>query len=72
MGNVEIRITRGFADEGEAGFFDGGDVFGVDLDEESAGRLRLCVSLPSFSPRVMARNGRGKWDEAGCWKADGM
>ena len=37
VGDVQIRITRGFADDDEAGFFGGGDVFGGDLDEEAPG-----------------------------------
>ena len=39
MGDVEIRVAGGFADDGEAGFFGGGDVFGGDFDEEAAGRF---------------------------------
>ena len=37
MGDVEIWVAGGFADDGEAGFLGGGDVFGSDLDEEAAG-----------------------------------
>ena len=37
MGDVEIGVAGGFADDDEAGFFGGGDVFGGDFDEEAAG-----------------------------------
>jgi hypothetical protein len=37
VGDVEVGITVGFADDDEAGFFGGGDVFVGDFDEEAPG-----------------------------------
>ena len=37
LGDVEVGIAGGFADDDEAGGFGGLDVFGGDFDEEAAG-----------------------------------
>lgn len=39
MGDLEIRIANGFADDDEASLFGGGDVFGDYFDKETAGRF---------------------------------
>ena len=37
MGDVEVGIAVGFADDDQAGGCGGADVFGGDFDEEAAG-----------------------------------